>query len=800
VVVWQVRAATPARAPGAVALTPGDFVLEATGARAVVGGMERGGEARGGVLEMLAPGMPVEDGAVLLAPRVRAGARALPLRVTDMRIVARGDRPAVRIEAQAGAGRAVLHLVQEMTLRGDGSWLSIRTSMRKGKGYGGERLRLGGVLGWGGKEPFVPGAPALDEQPRWERAWLGAEGRGGSVAFGYLGRDLRVQPSWVRHGEARFLAHTEVWSEEISLERGRATTLVAHLVSVRGNQAEAVRRLGWARGRPFPEVRVDVPDAPAGAYVEARTPEGRPVIRSGVSAGAAVTLPLPPMRGLRSPRRHVLIASAPGHAESDPVEVVAGDRRVALHIPEGGYLRVSVRGPNGEPLAARVRISGVGETPSPQLGLDSSAAGAGDTVLAAAGAALVPLPPGRYAVWVSRGPEWTLVHDEVTVTRAFRPHVDARLEHVVDPGDWVPCDFHVHAAPSYDSEVLLEDRIVSLRAEGVRFAVATDHNHVTDYGPTLRAMGLEDFGTVPGVEVSTWSPAFGHFNAYPFPVNPALPGNGRPAYHRTTPRDLFRSLRAAGRGMVVQVNHPRLEPGIGYYDVVDFDPATGREGPLYSDDYDVIEVFNGFDLARLERVEQVFQDWLHLLARGQRVVANGSSDSHQVRFQWAGYPRTYVRVDGGNATDADAVLRALRAGRAFVTSGPFLEAWVAGRGMGEVAAVEGGVLPVRVRLRAPPWMEVDTVDLFVGPELVRSLPVAPVGEGKHHAHRHEGVVRFDEVVELPAPSRDSFVVVRARGARPLDDFFGREDVRPLAFTNPIWIDADGDGTVPWVAP
>ena len=57
-----------------------------------------------------------------------------------------------------------------------------------------------------------------------------------------------------------------------------------------------------------------------------------------------------------------------------------------------------------------------------------------------------------------------------------------------------------------------------------------------------------------------------------------------------------------------------------------------------------MEVFNGFDLARPEKVERVFRDWLAILARGQRVVATGSSDSHQVRYQLAGYPRTYIQL------------------------------------------------------------------------------------------------------------------------------------------------------------
>jgi hypothetical protein len=778
--------------PGGVALTPGDFVLEAGGTRVVVGGMERGGAARGGILEMRAAGMAPDDGVALFGPRVHAGADVLRVTVTDMRIVARGDRPAVRLSGRARAPGGPIEVAREVTLRGDGGWLSMRTRLHNRGRQGLPEVATGLRAGWGGAVPFVAGLGELD-RPGWQRAsWMGREGDGVALALAFDGHPVVVRGSWEQHGEARFLSGTEIRTEPRRVEAGGSITWVAHLVTVRGNQAEAVRRLGWARGRPFREVHVQVPDAPGGARVEARTGTGEPVLRTAVGPDGQVLLPLPPLHEPVPEAGHVLIGTAPGHADGDPVALTADLRRAVVRVPRGGRLRVTVTDGDGVSMTGRVRILALDAGTAPDVEDDPGDSVAGDTVLAREGDAVVPLAPGRYRVLVTRGPEWTVADEEVRVTETFRPHVRARLARVVDPGDWVGCDFHLHAAPSYDSDVSLEDRVLSLLAEGVRFAVATDHNHVTDYGPTVEAMGIDGFGTVAGVEVSTWNPAFGHFNAYPYPMDPALPGNGRPTYQRTTPAALFQALRDAGDEVIVQVNHPRLEPNIGYFDRTGFDPRSGRVGDAHSDDYDVLEVFNGFDLARPAMVEQVFQDWLALLAGGRRVVANGSSDSHRVSFQWAGYPRTYVQVEGGDATDATGVLRSLRAGRAFVTSGPFLEAWVDGRGPGSVATVEGGVLPVRVRVRAAPWMEVDVVDLFVGSELLRTVPIPHQGE-----RDPSGVLRFDQVVELAAPDADSFVVARVRGGQVLDTFFGREDVLPLAFTNPIFIDADGDGEVPW---
>jgi len=81
---------------------------------------------------------------------------------------------------------------------------------------------------------------------------------------------------------------------------------------------------------------------------------------------------------------------------------------------------------------------------------------------------------------------------------------------VETPG-WIAGDLHLHAEPSYDSNVSLPDRIASLVAEGVEFAVATDHNHVTDYRPTIIATGARRMiASAPGVEITTWDPQWGH--------------------------------------------------------------------------------------------------------------------------------------------------------------------------------------------------------------------------------------------------------------------------------------------------
>ena len=88
--------------------------------------------------------------------------------------------------------------------------------------------------------------------------------------------------------------------------------------------------------------------------------------------------------------------------------------------------------------------------------------------------------------------------------------------------------------------------------------MATDHNHVTDYGDTLKEGGLDELmGASPGIEVTTKS--WGHFIAFPYPTT-AQP----PPYEGVDPSDIFAAIRERSPASLIQVNHPRMAP-IAYF-------------------------------------------------------------------------------------------------------------------------------------------------------------------------------------------------------------------------------------------
>lgn len=783
---------------GTVVVVPGDFIFTAGTMRVVIGGLRREPEARGALLEATLGGVSALQSVALLSPRVYVDGVAYPVRIERLFMMERAGSPTLRAEGVVVLSDRVIQVARETSLGRAPGTVSTSTRLVTYEPTGERDVRLGARIAWGGPLPFVPGVGEIGDE-NWHRGpWVGSERTSGSTCFGYAEGSLSVRAVFERRGASSLFLHSEVMQAKgFALARGKSHYEKEVLVIAPSALAAAVRRFGMWRGAPYPELWVHLPYRPQGSHVELQTPEGELLMRGSPDDDGRAVLPYVPPEG-EEPGPFIAIATAYGHAASDPYAHPGPPIRepITLQIPRGGRIRVRVRDRKGEPVPARVRLVALEGKPT-ALGPDHRASGAGDTVITLASELGIDIPSGRYRAIVTHGPEWSLHTQEVEVSETFSPRIDAVLEHEVDPGSWIACDLHLHAQASDDSQVTFEDRLASLAAEGIGFAVPTDHNHVTDYAPTARLLSLDTVvRSLPGVEVTTWDPHFGHFNAYPYPLDTQKPAHGAPNHAILDPATLFRQLHAVDPELVVQVNHPRSEGGIGYFDVMRLDTQTGAADPRYSSEFDALEVYNGFDLARPDTLEQVFVDWLNLLARGQRIAATGSSDSHQVRYQLAGYPRTYAFVPPEAGDDPRAVVRAIRAGESFVTTGPFLEVSIFGGGPGTTVSARDGKVVLAVRVQAPTWMDVNLLEVFVGgPELAykRTIPT-PSG------NKRKRVVRLDVAdIKLPV-ERDTFVVVRVSGTTPIDAFFGRANIMPRAFSNPIFIDADGDGETRWALP
>jgi hypothetical protein len=276
---------------------------------------------------------------------------------------------------------------------------------------------------------------------------------------------------------------------------------------------------------------------------------------------------------------------------------------------------------------------------------------------------------------------------------------------------------------------------------------------------------------------------------------------------------------------VLQVNHPRLPSGIGYFHVVGFDPKVGRVPAGMRTDFDTLEVYNGYDLATRARTEQVLEDWFALLNLGKHIWATGSSDSHRIQYQWAGYPRTMAFVDPkaagdtGQPIETAAVVAAIKKGHGFITSGPMIELELGAEGKtvrpgDELPAPRGANVPGRLRIRAAPWIDVTSVEVVAGlpptpaasgvvpaPVLVPTagrreilfkskIPSRPTHLGKEEGTLEEAfarTIRFETELSLTVPEGARWIAVIVRGERALDDALPFMPIQPLAFTNPIWL-------------
>jgi hypothetical protein len=166
---------------------------------------------------------------------------------------------------------------------------------------------------------------------------------------------------------------------------------------------------------------------------------------------------------------------------------------------------------------------------------------------------------------------------------------------------------------------------------------------------------------------------------------------------------------------------------------------------------------------------------------------------------WAGYPRTYVSLpaaqagDTGQGIDKPALVAALKAGHAFVTSGPFLEATINGQGPGNTVSLTEAAAKMHVTVRAAPWIDVSEVEVLLGTTSIARVPVT-AGPRRSASPpsdlataRAEGI-RFERDFDVPfETSAPKFVVVVARGTRAMDDVLPYMPIQPLAFTNPIWL-------------
>jgi hypothetical protein len=223
----------------------------------------------------------------------------------------------------------------------------------------------------------------------------------------------------------------------------------------------------------------------------------------------------------------------------------------------------------------------------------------------------------------------------------------------------------------------------------------------------------------------------------------------------------------------------------------------------------------------------VLDDWFMLNNLGLRYTALGNSDTHGFTSTEAGCPRNFVVADTDEPgfLDEGAIARAVKEGRVVASFGPFIRFYTGTEtyGPGSDVRALNGSLDLTIEVQSPSWIGISRVELYENGRMIREWTGSELDP--------------DAILKLATehrvePSQDSWYVIVAMGETDLSPVFTPvefppiqlEDIvsgalagiaigsfldapvphprdfplYPYAVTNPIWVDADGDGV--WTPP
>lgn len=478
----------------------------------------------------------------------------------------------------------------------------------------------------------------------------------------------------------------------------------------------------------------------------------------------------------------------------------------------GGQVLVSVRDENGQDLPHKIQFIGRDGTPSPDFGPDSGEHhvrnvyygyryGQKDDGL------YQDLRAGVYDVVVSRGPEYDAVIQTVEVESGMQARVNEVLVRSVKTNGWISADFHSHSSPSGDNTASQFGRVLNLLCEHIEFAPCTEHNRLSSYDAHLKRLGAERLmATCVGMELTGGPLPLNHQNAFPLVLREHTQDGGGPTTDLDPETQIERlALWDGGSEKLVQVNHPDM--GWMFFDrngdgTVD-DGFAGMVGRM-----DVIEVHPPHFIFEKPMVESggksynnSMHNWLQLLNQGKRIPGVVNTDAHY-NFHGSGWLRNYIKSPTDNPAEIKTIdiVRAAEAGHIVMSSGPFLEVALRHDSEakeaipGDSVRVDGPKVSLHVKVQCPNWFDVDRVQVFLNGKPVESLNFTRKSTPDQFSNE---TVRFDQEIEFELTG-DAHVIVATIGEKGLGPVMGPDHANdpPVAVSNPIFVDVDGDGFKP----
>jgi hypothetical protein len=510
------------------------------------------------------------------------------------------------------------------------------------------------------------------------------------------------------------------------------------------------------------------------------------VIAPGNWSVAASRAGTPYEGGLAAPTFHAFTAT------------VGSTSTVDVALPATGRLAAQVTNESGQAIPARVAV--IGFDPSPPVivegpglpGFGGSTVGLFEDpkealpfgIVAmgysdAYGQVAFDVEPGEYRLVVSRGSEYSVHSAPLTIGTGATTNVSAQIARVLDTAGFVSSDFHVHGIRSADSRVADAPRVSQFAGEGVENIIMTDHHVHTDLTPTIAALGLGAWvSSTVGEEITTFD--YGHFNGYPFTIDPSVPSGGSTDFGQAappgqdfpsagafnaTPAEIAALATAGDRSIpgvtTIQINHidshfvPMqidTQPAGPISDGLDDAerlgrrlPSTATAGNLFHH-FPALELWNGADRAQQNNfLNERIGIWMNHLNKGLRTTAISDTDTHTFGDLETAGARTWTASSSDappGIVDAE-IAAAVDAGRAVGGQGIYVQTRLIADGGTADLTLDGstdvvssnGELTLEIKVQAPLWAQFDRIDVYQnaatagGPYLYTATPTLTFLEG-----------------------------------------------------------------------
>jgi len=462
-----------------------------------------------------------------------------------------------------------------------------------------------------------------------------------------------------------------------------------------------------------------------------------------------------------------------------------GGKQITVHVTDRRYKR-----PMGI-LSVTTRDAGSGEVTGARIHLEASdgkfyapadayarVSGADDHIFHTPGRFTVRLPVGKASVTVVKGFEYWPQDAEVDIEANGVTALVVDLKPMTDMAakGWYSGSTHVHMNYAGNLHNTLENLMMMSEAEDqdiVNEQVANKDNRILDYqffvpGGGPHPLSTPDRVLVVGQEYRP--PFYGHvfmFGMEDHLISPYTTGYEGTAIESLYPSntDMFRKAKAQGAT-------------VGYVHAFfgDRDPLEGNLGGAKG--FMIDAALGTTDAVEWSGASQAgFYPLYAAWNNGLAVSAVGGEDSisNLQRSNLVGSVRTYVYT-GGRGLTMDAWFDGLRAGHAFMSTGPLVELTVNGAIPGETVSLPDGGGSVDVQTHVRSITPLAKVMLIWNGEVVEEI--ALTGDRMS--------VSFEKALSVV---KSGWYHVRAEGNPaerfPLDVSYAQ------AFTNPIWVTVGG---------